>query len=104
MSTKSFIYYLDPELEDRIREEMVIEKGIVTKFLIQYEAFINGKWYAIVRYDTAHNFAHRDIMKPNGTQIKYDVQTQDFNQALTIGEADLKSNWKKYRSKYESEL
>ena len=37
-------------------------KGQVIDFAIQYETFIDGEWFPVVRYDTSHGFAHRDIM------------------------------------------
>ncbi|MDL1964286.1 MAG: hypothetical protein LWW98_08155 [Deltaproteobacteria bacterium] len=31
-------------------------------FRVQYETKINQIWYPVVRYDTAHGFAHRDLL------------------------------------------
>jgi len=62
-----FIYSLSEELEDRIRVSAMKEKGQVFKFVVQYEALLKGKWRPIVRYDTSHGFAHKDIII---TQVK----------------------------------
>jgi hypothetical protein len=53
-----------------------------------------------VRYDTAHRFAHRDLMDKKGTIIKTPLFIQDYNDALTFAESDLKSNWEAYKSKF----
>lgn len=50
---------LGDEGTDRSRLECTTVKGIVTIFSVQYEAFIAGKWVAIVRYDTAPDTSRR---------------------------------------------
>ena len=50
---------------DRLRVRFTIERGQVKSIIvIQYEAYIDGKWHAIVRFEEAHGFFHRDIMSP----------------------------------------
>ncbi len=60
MNEKEFYIYLGNKLTDRIRVKFSKEKGIIINLVIQYEAFIIEKWHAIVRYDCAHGFFHRD--------------------------------------------
>lgn len=36
------------------------EHGRVLGFVVQLECLFNDEWYPVVRYDTAHGFAHRD--------------------------------------------
>lgn len=43
------------------RVRFLVERDRVTEFVVQLECFIEGKWIPIVRYDTAHGFAHRDL-------------------------------------------
>ena len=50
----SFLYPINPELEDRLRVNASKEKGRIVGFVVQYEAFIKGRWYPIVRYDSSH--------------------------------------------------
>jgi hypothetical protein len=38
------------------------ERGKIVFFRVQYETKINLIWYPVVRYDTAHGFAHRDLL------------------------------------------
>ena len=62
-----------------------------------------GVWKPVVRYDTAHGFAHRDLIAPNGTIDKTPLFLHAFNEALDFSEADLRSNWKNYIAQYLKE-
>lgn len=73
-------------------------------FVVQYEAFILGRWRAIVRYDTAHRFARRDILHPGGFVDKQPINFPSLNLAFTFAVQDLKSLWRCYRYGYEKEL
>lgn len=66
----NFIITLSPEQQDRLRVVAFKEKGRVTGFVAQYETLIGQDWRQIVRYDTAHGFAHKDIIHPNGEVVK----------------------------------
>ena len=57
-----FLYPLSEELEDRLRVSALRQKNGIAKFVVQYEALINERWRPIVRYDTSHGFAHKDII------------------------------------------
>lgn len=87
---------------DRLRVHFVIEHGQVeTIVIIQYEAYIDGQWRAIVRFDEAHGFFHRDIMFPSGEQTKIAELTEDKGVALTQAIGDIKRHWRSYRKAYE---
>ncbi len=99
-----FIVTLSEEKEDRIRVTAQKEKGKILKFVVQYEAIIKHKWCPIVRYDTSHGFAHKDIIYPDGKKEKQPLYFQTFNAALTFAIQDIKILWKWYRIAYEKEL
>ena len=61
---------------------------------------MNEMWYPVVRYDTAHGYAHRDIMTIQGDINKTPLFNQDYNDALTFAENDLKSNWESYKRRF----
>jgi len=61
----SYVINLSPDGKNRYRHYHVSEKRQIIEFRIQYEAYLEGQWRAIVRYDTAHGSAHRDVMHPN---------------------------------------
>jgi len=81
-----------------------LKKGKIVKFVVQYEALIVGEWRPMVRYDTSHGFAHKDIIHYKGEEDKQPLYFQDFKMALTFAIQDLKTSWKWYRMAYEREI
>ena len=73
-------------------------------FTVQYEALMDDRWRAIVRYDTAHRFAHKDVLHPDGSVDKQPLHFSTLNLAFTFAVQDLKSLWRWYRYGYEKEL
>lgn len=47
--------------DDRYRHRHVRIAGRGAEFVIQYEVRQGEEWMPVVRYDTAHGFAHRDL-------------------------------------------
>ena len=70
--------------EDRYRHYHLRVKGQVIDFAVQYETFINGEWFPVVRYDTPHGFAHRDILNIKAEKRKTPLFIADKNDALTF--------------------
>ena len=98
MRTVQFRNQLDQESALGVRFEL--ESGQVQKFTVQLEYLIGGQWAPVVRYDTAHGFAHMDIMHPYDSAQKVPVETRDNNEALTLAVEDLTNNRTKYRRRY----
>ena len=71
-------------------------KGKVIAFTVQLEAFVNGEWREIIRYDSAHGFAHIDRYYLNGRKIKKELNLE-LTEALTLADEDIKKNWKVYQ-------
>lgn len=82
---------------DRYRHYHLRFKGNVLNFVVQYETKLNGKWYPVVRFDTGHGFAHRDLLNKEGKKVKMSLFITDYNEALTFAEHDIKTNWKIYK-------
>lgn len=103
MRTVEFRRLLDEENALRVRFEL--EKGNILKFVVQLECSFDGKnWVPVVRYDTAHGFAHRDLLHPRQPAEKTEMNVRDFNEGLTIALFDLTNHWKDYRKRYEKWL
>lgn len=102
MGETSFLAYLTPD--DRIRHYHFSVKGTITEFRVQYEVLLLGEWRPVIRYDTAHGFAHLDRMHPDGSVEKVLLPYWDYNEALMFAQYDLKSNWEWYRERYEKEM
>lgn len=96
-------YVIRIGLSDRYRHFHIQEKGKIIFFRVQYETKIKETWYPVVKYDTAHGFAHRDILSLKGDVEKTPLFNQDYNDALTFAENDLKSNWKHYKRRFMEE-
>jgi len=66
MGEKFWIQDFETSL-DRLRIHFITEHGrVVAILVIQYEAYIDGEWRAVVRFDEAHGYYHRDVMSPSG--------------------------------------
>lgn len=72
-------------------------------FRVQFETLIGGKWYPVVRYDTSHGFAHRDLINRKGEVRKTPIFIYDYNDALTFAESDLRANWEIYKERFLKE-
>lgn len=98
MRKKTYIFMLTDK--DRKRHEHLTDKGEVIGFVVQYETLFENKWVPIVRYDTAHGYAHKDLMNPNGSKEKTFLGIVDLNNALTLADRDINENWERYSERY----
>ena len=88
----------------RRRHEHVRFGKQVTQFLIQIEYLLKDQWIPVVRYDTAHGFAHRDFIFPNSKVEKTPLFTKTLNEALDFAQSDLKVNWSSYLERFLKEV
>ena len=72
----------------------------VVNFSVQYLGRINGDWHPIVRYDTAHGYAHLDISLPDGAQETRDLKASTYGDALVTAIEDIQARWEFYRERY----
>ena len=101
MRVVEFRCYLDDSNALRVRFEL--EHGQVVEFSVQLECRWgeDEPWVPVVRYDTAHGFAHCDRLHPYEPTAKTEMRTRDYNEALTVALRDLADNWASYRRRYE---
>ena len=102
MKSIEYWRYLDEENGLRVRIE--VDRGCVLKFSIQLECLIDAQWSPVVRYDTAHGFAHCDRLHPYEPALKTRMPPQNYNHALQIAMDDLTRNWHVYRRRYQKWL
>jgi hypothetical protein len=98
MARKTYIFMLTDT--DRKRHEHITEKNKVAEFVVQYEILFENKWIPVVRYDTAHGFAHKDLLNPDGSKEKIFLGEADCNDALTLADRDINENWERYKERY----
>lgn len=96
---------LDGHGLDWYRFRIVTDRGHVVLFTTQYETTIDGRRVAVVRYDNAHGFAHRDKLNRRGEVIEKSPFAAELTpaQALNIGIRDIRANWRKYRKEFLGE-
>ena len=98
---KTIEYVLRIGPSDRYRHLHIQKGGKVIFFRVQYETQIGDQWYPVVRYDTAHGFAHRDLLSIKGNVRKTPLFNQNYNDALAFAESDLKMNWLIYKRAFK---
>ena len=99
-----YLLYLTADGIDRLRVIARKDKGEILEFIVQYETVILGEWRPVVRYDTAHGFAHKDIIRADGEVVKQPLFFETYNLAFTFATLDLKMNWSQYKEALEKEL
>jgi len=100
---KEVEYVVRLGLMDRYRSRHIRQRGQIVRFIVQYETRIGKNWLPVVRYDTAHGMAHRDLLTRQGQAVKTPLFTRDYNEALTFAENDLKANWTLYKARFLKE-
>jgi len=74
-------------------------KGKVIGFVVQLEVLVDDQWKAVIRYDSAHGFAHIDIYYLDGRKVKKELHLK-LGEALTLADEDIKENWKTYQKAF----
>ncbi|MDI6792992.1 MAG: hypothetical protein QME81_09020 [bacterium] len=104
MNEIEYELFLSSDMKDRLRVRALKDKGEILQFVVQYEAFIETLWHPIVRYDTAHGFAHIDVMFPDGRIDKQPIYSPSYSLAFTYATQDLRGHWREYRRRYERRM
>jgi hypothetical protein len=101
MPPKDFPIPLDDEGLNSLRVYIETDGGQVTRFTVQYETLLDGRITPVMRCDTAHGFAHCDILGRDGATLrKRDIKANSFNEALQLGMRDLRDNWRMYLERF----
>ncbi|MEZ4767886.1 MAG: hypothetical protein R2844_05605 [Caldilineales bacterium] len=85
-----------------LRVRYLKDRGRILRFVVQLEVLIERDWRPIVRYDNAHQFVHRDDLKPDGSQIKTPPMAFANNEdAFNFALQDLRTNSRFYIERFE---
>jgi hypothetical protein len=49
-------------------------------------------------------FFHRDLLDPKGKETKQSISIQNFKDALTYAEQDIKDRWEWYKERFKKEM
>jgi hypothetical protein len=106
--TTKYIVTLDQSAggHNRMRVRIRAESRVVVRFSVQYETDLDGTTYPVVRYDTAHGFAHRDLLDRAGRNVDklYLGDESRFGQVLDQAIADIKVNWTTYLERFLEDM
>ncbi len=83
----------------RKRHHHTTDKGKIVDFIVQLEVFVDNNWREVIRYDSAHGFAHIDKYYLDGTKVKSNLYLE-LDEALTLADEDIKQNWKVYKKAF----
>ena len=103
-SERKGVFHILSHFKDRIRVRFEKEKGEILDLVIQYKAIVDEKWMAIVRYDCAHGFFHRDLLHPNGDKEKKVLDVPSLKFAFSFAKQDLEDKWEWYKEQYLKKL
>lgn len=68
--------------------------------MVQLEVEVeNGVWKPVVRYDCAHNFAHRDRYNHKGDREKEELALS-YADSLDLADKDINDNWDIYLERF----
>ena len=97
MAEKQYLIVLN--IDARKRHHHVTIAGKIKKFMVQLEIKINGVWKPVIRYDCAHNYAHKDCYNTNGKCKKINLYLA-YEDALTFACDDITENWEIYKERF----
>ena len=104
MSLKKAEHFESPlnDFGDVMRVSFEKNGATIVGFTVQYEMIFDGHLRPIVRYDTAHGFAHRDHLPEDRSTHHWDRMTEHatYRESLTEAMNDIRSNWERYRSDF----
>jgi len=63
------------------------------------EVLVDDQWKVVLRYDSAHGFAHIDQYYLDGRKVKKELHLK-LSGALTLADEDIKENWKSYQKAF----
>jgi hypothetical protein len=99
---KSYIFAYAPDCRKRHQHHRFNNE--IIEFIVQLEILVKNKWYPAIRYDTAHGFAHCDVIHFNGKVEKTVIPTLNYRDALTYADEDLNENWQYYKELFLKEV
>ena len=101
--TKIVKYEILLSESDRKRHTHNSDRGEVISFTVQFETLVKDKWLPVVRYDTAHGFAHKDILHVDGRKEKVDLGSMTMKDALVAADRNINKNWIRYKQRFLKE-
>jgi hypothetical protein len=94
-------YVRDLDADVRYRVSFVEDRGQVHRFVVQLETVSENQWRPVIRFDTAHGFAHCDRYGPDGSVSRHEpLPVSGLNQALTWATRKIRVEWEELLAAY----
>ncbi len=84
----------------RLRARWETNGNEVTTFTVQLEAWHDGEWLGIRRYDDAHGSPHVDILDRQRNEYHKVWLNCTRSDALTLALRDIHGNWERFLAEY----
>jgi hypothetical protein len=97
MRERQYLILLD--IDARKRHWHRVESGKIEHFVVQLEIRYLGVWKAVIRYDCAHGYAHKDCYNINEARRKIKLFL-GYENALTFADDDINENWERYKEMF----
>ena len=92
MNITDYLVVLDLDARYRVRFETAL--GDVSEFVVQLEYYASPEWTPVVRYDTAHGFAHGDRYGPGGVESQHGpMHIHDLGKAMNVAIRTIQDDW-----------
>ena len=91
------------DLEDGVQIHVFIEtsQGILINYVVKLIIRQNDRYHEVIRFDSAHDCPHKDILGINGkVQRKVWFEMLNNKQGLDVAIKDLKDNYSLYVERY----
>ena len=76
-------------------------QGFVSSFVVKYLTIIEDEEFEVLRFDSAHEVPHIDILDPDGnTRQKIWLSHLDNGMALDHSQEDIKQHYHSYRERF----
>ncbi len=96
-------YVRDLDVDVRYRVTFTEDRGKILRFVVQLELASESEWHPVIRFDTAHGFAHSDRYESGGTIRRHEaLPVSDYNQALTWATRTIRTEWEELLAGYRS--
>jgi hypothetical protein len=86
---------------DVMRVSFLSDRGEAVRYVVQFEVYVEGRYYLVVSYDSAHDDPHRDVLDWEGNVVdKVWLSPIENARALTEAIDAVSHHWPSYREEF----
>jgi hypothetical protein len=98
--TRQFFKTLNTD-GDVMRVSFLSDRGEVVRYVVQFEVYVEGRYYLVVSYDSAHDYPHRDVLDWEGHVVdKVWLTPTEDAQALNAAIDAVSREWPTFREEF----